>query len=59
MRCLMLIIIIITRGHTHQFEDFLLSWSETLRSATPSGLTIKLQKEIDQYQVRPHPLISF
>lgn len=55
----MLIIIIITRGHTHQFEDFLLSWSETLRSATPSGLTIKLQKEIDQYQVRPCPLLLF
>ena len=39
------------RSHTHQFEDFLLSWTDKLRSVEPSPITVKVQNELDKYQV--------
>ena len=40
------------RGRTYQFDDFLLSWGNKLKtSGEPNALTVRLQKDIDRFQV--------
>ena len=42
------------RGHTYQFDDFLASWMDRLRDGLDgehTTVTIRLQKEVDKYQV--------
>lgn len=48
-----------TRGKTYLFEDFLTSWGEKLRNSPPSVLTVKLQQEIEKYQVKKKILNNY
>ena len=40
------------RSHTYQFEDFLLSWGDKLKSSgEPNSITVRLQKDVDKFHV--------
>ena len=42
------------RSHTYQFDDFLASWMDRLRDGIDgehTTVTVRLQKEVDKYQV--------
>ena len=48
------ILLLLFRGHTYQFDDFLASWMDRLKDGLDgehTTVTIRLQKEVDKYQV--------
>uniref|UniRef100_H2ZF00 Dynein heavy chain linker domain-containing protein n=1 Tax=Ciona savignyi TaxID=51511 RepID=H2ZF00_CIOSA len=38
------------RGHTHVFEEFLITWEDRLRQQDPTMMSVKLQKDIAVYK---------
>ena len=40
------------RGHTYKFEEFLMIWTDELKSREPTTMTVRLQKDVDKYKVR-------
>ena len=44
------------RGHTYQFEEFLLSWEDKLKATHNEGhqstVTVRLQQQVDNFRVR-------
>lgn len=40
------------RSRTYQFDEFLMTWADKLKaSGEPTVLTVRLQKDIDKFQV--------
>ena len=46
--------LLLCRGHTYHFDDFLASWMDRLKDGLDgehTTVTVRLQKEVDKYQV--------
>ena len=46
--------LLLCRGHTYRFDDFLASWMDRLKDGLDgehTTVTVRLQKEVDKYQV--------